>query len=146
MDHYLLVRILHSLPAILLLLGLLAHAFMLWKAGKAGDSAVLQRKLRVTNRYSVPAFAIFALSLPFTGYWMVNEAGWPLSLSWLLYSSILYGVMMIVGYLLALRLRDWAALAGQPAPVKLMRMILIHAALTLILLLAIFALMGAKPL
>jgi len=35
MDPYLLLRIAHSLPAILLLLGVLAHVFMLWKPSVA---------------------------------------------------------------------------------------------------------------
>ena len=38
MEHYLLVRILHSAPGVLLLLGLIAHAFMLFKAQRGGDS------------------------------------------------------------------------------------------------------------
>ena len=42
MDNYLLLKIAHSLPAILVLLGLLAHLFMLWKAQRNGDAAVLQ--------------------------------------------------------------------------------------------------------
>lgn len=145
MEHYLLVRILHSAPGILLLLGLLAHAFMLWKAQRAGDAAVLARKLRVTLRYSLPAFTVLALSLPLSGFWLVGTAGWPLGQTWLLLGNILYGVMMLIGLLLAGRLSSWRALADTPAPVALKRLCLIYAGLILILLIAIMALMGAKP-
>jgi len=66
MEHYLLVRILHSAPGVLLLLGLIAHGVMLFKAQRSGDAAVLARKLRVTLLFSLPAFAVLALSLPIT--------------------------------------------------------------------------------
>ena len=78
MEHYLLVRILHSAPGVLLLLGLIAHGVMLFKAQRGGDATVLARKLRVTLLFSFPAFAVLALSLPVTGYWLVDTAGWPL--------------------------------------------------------------------
>ena len=76
MDNYLLLKIAHSLPGLLLLLGLLAHIFMLWKANRGGDAAVLQRKLRrirlislplrdaSTSRHESPAPAISAYSSP----------------------------------------------------------------------------------
>lgn len=145
MEHYLLVRILHSAPGILLLLGLIAHTFMLWKAQRSGDAAVLARKLRVTLRYSLPVFALLALSLPLSGWWLVDTAGWPLGLTWLLAGSILYGVMMVVGLLLAGRLAAWRALGETPAPDRLKRLSLVYAGLILLLLIVIMALMGAKP-
>ncbi|ERI53572.1 hypothetical protein N878_14915, partial [Pseudomonas sp. EGD-AK9] len=110
MEHYLLVRILHGAPGILLLLGLIAHGVMLFKAQRAGDAAVLARKLRVTLLYSLPAFAVLALSLPLTGWWLVDNVGWPLGQTWLLLGSILYAVLMLLGLLLAGRLAAWRAL------------------------------------
>lgn len=145
MEHYLLVRIAHSVPGILLLLGLIAHAFMLFKAQRSGDAAVLARKLRVTLCYSAPAFAVLALSLPLTGYWMVDNAGWPLGATWLLVSSVLYAVLVLIGLLLVGRLSAWRALGDVPAPVGLKRLSVVYAVLLVILLLAIMALMGAKP-
>jgi uncharacterized membrane protein len=145
MEHYLLVRILHGAPGILLLLGLIAHAVMLFKAQRAGDAAVLARKLRVTLLYSLPAFAVLALSLPLTGWWLVDNVGWPLGQTWLLLGSILYAVLMLLGLLLAGRLAAWRALGDAPAPTALGRLCLIYAALILVLLIAIMALMGAKP-
>lgn len=145
MEHYLLVRILHSAPGILLLLGLIAHTIMLWKAQRGGDAAVLARKLRVSLCYSLPAFAVLALTLPLTGFWLVKMVGWPLGQTWLLLGSILYGVLMLIGLLLAGRLAAWRALGDSPAPLALKRMSLIYAVLLMVLLLAIMALMGAKP-
>lgn len=145
MEHYLLLRILHSVPGILLLLGVLAHAFMLLKAWRNGDSAVLQRKLQRTRTISLPVFALLALSLPVTGWWMVNLAGWPLSQTWLLMGSILFGVLMIVGLLLLGRLGTWQAQADGTVPVKSLRFVVAYAALIVVLLLVIMAVMGAKP-
>lgn len=145
MEHYLLLRIVHSVPGILLLLGVLAHAFMLWKAWRSGDSAVLQRKLQRTRRISLPVFAVLALSLPVTGWWMVNLAGWPLSQTWLLLGSILFGMLMIVGLLLLGRLSAWQAQAGGTVPAKSLRLVMVYAALIVVLLVVIMAVMGAKP-
>ena len=145
MEHYLLLRILHGLPGILLLLGVLAHAFMLWKAWRNGDKAVLQRKLQRTRTISLPVFALLALSLPVTGWWMVNLAGWPLGLTWILLGSTLFGVLMIVGLLLAERLGRWQVLAAGAVPNTLLRLIVVYGASIIVLLLAIMAIMGAKP-
>lgn len=49
----------------------------------------------VTLLFSFPAFAVLALSLPVTGYWLVDTAGWPLGQTWLLLGSILYALMML---------------------------------------------------
>ncbi|SHL36860.1 DUF2269 family protein [Phytopseudomonas punonensis] len=145
MEHYLLIRVLHALPGILLLLGVLAHAFMLWKAWRAGDKAVLQRKLQRTRTISLPVFAVLALSLPVTGWWMVNLAGWPLSQLWLLLGSSLFAVLMIVGLLLLGRLGAWQAQADGAVPAKSLRFVVAYAALIVVLLVVIMAVMGAKP-
>ncbi|MBD9656947.1 DUF2269 family protein [Pseudomonas sp. PDM12] len=145
MEHYLLIRVLHALPGILLLLGVLAHAFMLWKAWRGGDKAVLQRKLQRTRTISLPVFAVLALSLPVTGWWMVNLAGWPLSQLWLLLGSSLFAVLMIVGLLLFGRLGAWQAQADGAVPAKSLRFVVAYAALIVVLLVVIIAVMGAKP-
>lgn len=145
MEHYLLIRVLHALPGILLLLGVLAHAFMLWKAWRGGDKAVLQRKLQRTRTISLPVFAVLALSLPVTGWWMVNLAGWPLSQLWLLLGSSLFAVLMIVGLLLLGRLGAWQAQTDGAVPAKSLRFVVAYAALIVVLLVVIMAVMGAKP-
>ena len=145
MDHYLLLKIAHSLPGVLVLLGLLAHLFMLWKAQRSGDTAVLQRKLRNTLRFSFPALGLLALSLPVSGWWLVHLAGLPLGQTWLLGSSLLCALLVVSALLLAGRLRAWQALGAVPAPGLLLKLSMAYAVLVAVLLLAIMALMGAKP-
>ncbi|MEX6501982.1 DUF2269 family protein [Pseudomonas zhanjiangensis] len=146
MEHYQLLKIAHSLPAILLLLlGVLAHVLMLWKAARSGDAALLQRKLRRTRLISLPLLGLLALSLPVSGWWLANLAGLPLSQTWLLASSLLFAVLALFGLLLAGRLGAWQALGDAPAPTRLLRFTGAYAGLLVILLLAIMALMGAKP-
>jgi uncharacterized membrane protein len=145
MEPYLLLRIAHGAPAILLLLGVLAHALMLWKAWRGGDALVLQRKLRRTRLISLPLLGALALSLPVSGWWLVDRGGWPLGQAWLLGSSLLFGVLMLVGLLLAGRLNAWQALGETPAPVNLLRFTGAYVGLVVLLLLLIMGLMGAKP-
>ena len=145
MDHYLLLKIAHSLPGVLVLLGLLAHCFMLWKARRSGDTSVLQRKLRNTLRFSLPAMGLLALSLPLSGWWLVHLAGLPLGQTWLLASSLLFVLLVLFGILLAGRLRAWLALGSVPASGLLLKLSMVYAVLIVVLLLAIMAMMGAKP-
>jgi len=146
MEHYQLLKYVHLIPAVLVLAGFVAHAFMLWKANRSADTAVLARKLRVTRLYSLPAMGLVALSLPVSGWWLVHTVGLPLGASWLLYSAVLFAVLVILGLLLHGRLGAWqAAVANGAVPVKLLRFVSAYAALMLVVLLAIFALMGAKP-
>jgi len=145
MEHYQLLKYAHLIPAVLVLAGFIAHCFMLWKANKSGDAAVLTRKLRVTRLYSLPALGLLALSLPVSGWWLVHTVGLPLGASWLLYSAILFALLALCGLLLHGRLGAWQAALGGAVPVKLLRFVIAYGALVLVLLLAIFALMGAKP-
>ncbi len=145
MEHYTLLKIVHSLFGILVLLCVLAHVAMLWKAVRGGDAAVLQRKLRRTRLLSLPVLCVLALSLPLSGWWLVDLAGLSLGQSWLLFSSILFGVLMLAGLLLAGRLSAWQALGPSLAPSRLLAFIAAYAGLILLLLLVIMGLMGAKP-
>ncbi len=145
MDNYLLLKITHSLPGLLLLLGLLAHIFMLWKANRGGDAAMLQRKLRRTRLISLPLLGVLALSLPLSGWALVNQVGWPLGQTWLLASSVLFVGVLLFGLLLAGRLAAWQALAGSPAPASLLRFSAAYGGLIVLLLLVIMGLMGPKP-
>jgi uncharacterized membrane protein len=145
MEHYQLLKLAHSLPGILLLLGVLAHVLMLWKAARGGDAQVLQRKLRRTRSISLPLLGLLALSLPVSGWWLVDLAGWPLGQIWLLASSLLFALLVIGGLLLSGRLRAWQALGETPAPPRLLRFTVCYAGLILLVLLLILGLMGAKP-
>lgn len=145
MEPYLLLRIAHAAIAVLVLLGVLAHIFMLWKTSRRADGEVLQRKLGNTRRFSLPALALLTASLPVTGWWMAHLAGWPLGQLWLLLSSVLLLVLLVLGLLLAGRLRAWQQLGAAPAPKGLLRLNALYAGLIVLVLLAIFGLMGAKP-
>jgi uncharacterized membrane protein len=145
MEHYSLLKMLHMWPGIVLLLGVLAHLFMLWKASRSGDVAILQRKLKRTRLISLPVLGLLALSLPVTGWWLVDLAGLPLSQTWLLASSVLFAVMVLFGLLLNGRLVAWQALGDTPAPANLKRLAAVYAVLIIVLLLVIMGLMGAKP-
>lgn len=146
MEHYQLLKYGHLIPAVLVLAGFVAHVFMLWKANRAGDVEVLTRKLRVTRLYSLPALGLLALSLPISGWWLVHSVGLSLGASWLLFSAKLFGLLVLFGLLLHNRLGAWqTAVANGAVPVKLLRFVIAYAVLMLVLLLAIFALMGAKP-
>ena len=93
------IRIGHSVPAVLLMLGLLAHILMVWRA-KGKEPAVLQQKLQRTRAISLPIFALLALSLPITGWWMTHITGLPLSQKWLMISIALLPLIFIFGALL----------------------------------------------
>ena len=71
MENYLLLRIGHSVPAVLLLLGVLAHIIIVWRA-TTKEPSVLAQKLRRTRNISLPAFALLAVSLPISGWWMTH--------------------------------------------------------------------------
>jgi uncharacterized membrane protein len=144
MDHYPLLKMLHSIPAILLLVGILVHIFMLWKAARGGDVAVLTRKLQRTRTISLPVLALFGLSLPLTGWWMVSLVGLPLSQTWLLVSSLLFVILVPLTLLLAGRLGAWQAAGANVAP-SVPRMSAVYAGLIVLLVLVIMGLMGAKP-
>ncbi|MGG6258836.1 DUF2269 family protein [Stutzerimonas stutzeri] len=141
MEHYLTLRIVHGATAVLLLLGVIVHLIMLWKAGRGSDEAVLQRKLQRTRRLSLPLLAVIGLSLPLSGWWMTHLAGWPLGQLWLLASSVLFVVLVALVPLLAGRLAAWQA----PGNATAARNAGIYGVLVLLVLIAITALMGAKP-
>ena len=147
MDNYLALRIGHSVPAVLLMLGLIAHIVIVWRA-KGKEPAVLAQKLHRTRVISLPVFAILALTLPISGWWMAHLAGWPLSQKWLMISIALQPLIFIFGGFLYSNLSRWQLqLANkQNASSSEQVFALLWAVLVLLLLLGTSALMGAKPL
>lgn len=145
MENYKLLYFTHAALAILVSLGLIAHMIILWKAWRRADAGLLQQKLKRTRLISLPLLAVLALLLPFSGWWLVHLAGWPLGQLWLLASSVLFLLLVPLGLLLGGRLRAWQALGEQSAPPRLPRFALAYAGLILLILVAIMGLMGAKP-
>ena len=147
MDNYLVLRIGHSVPAVLLMLGLIAHIVIVWRA-KGKEPAVLAQKLHRTRVISLPTFAVLALTLPISGWWMAHLAGWPLSQKWLMISIALLPLIFVFGGFLYSNLSRWQLqLANkQNASASDQVFALLWAVLVLLLLLGTSALMGAKPL
>ena len=147
MDNYLALRIGHSVPAILLMLGLIAHIVIVWRA-KGKEPAVLAQKLHRTRVISLPVFAVLALTLPISGWWMAHLAGWPLSQKWLMISIALLPLIFVFGGFLYSNLSRWQLqLANkQSASASDQVFALLWAVLVLLLLLGTSAWMGAKPL
>lgn len=146
MEHYLTVRILHGAAAVLLMLGLAVHIFMLWRS-RSADSEVLARKLSRTRKLSLPLFALMWLSIPVSGWWLTHWAAIPLDQRWLLISIALLPAFVPFALLLQGNLGHWQRLASakQQASGKHQAFALLWALVLLLLLLAISGLMGAKP-
>lgn len=146
MSTYLAIRISHGLPAILLLLGLIAHVVIVWRARKL-SADLLQKKLNRTQRISLPLFALLTLSLPISGWWMTHLAGMPLSQKWLMLSIALLPLIFVFLGLLYNNLARWQNLLATNKPVSNKQQVfaLVWASATFVLVLAISALMGAKP-
>lgn len=147
MESYLVLRIAHSVPAILLILGVIAHIVIVWRA-KGKEPALLQQKLRRTRTISLPVFAVLAASLPITGWWMTHITGLPLSQKWLVLSMALLPLLFIFGGLLYNNLSRWQMLLAQQhsASTRQQLFAALWAVFVLLVLLGISALMGAKPL
>lgn len=146
MDSYLTLRIAHSVPAVLLMLGLLAHIVIVWRA-KGKEPAVLQQKLQRTRAISLPLFALLAVSMPITGWWMTHITGLPLSQKWLMISIALLPLIFIFGGFLYGNLSRWQLQLANKQKTSGRRQVfaLLWAVLILLVLLATSALMGAKP-
>ena len=146
MDSYLVLRISHSVPAVLLLLGVLAHIIIVWRA-KGSGSAVLAEQLRRTRVISLPIFTVLAATLPITGWWLSHLSGRPLSQKWLMISIALLPLLFIFGGFLYSNLSRWQTqLANQQnASTRQQIFAVLWAVLVLLILLVTSALMGAKP-
>ncbi|HHX34119.1 MAG TPA: DUF2269 family protein [Gammaproteobacteria bacterium] len=146
MDSYLALRIGHSIPAILLILGVIAHIVIVWRA-KGKEPAVLAQKLHRTRVISLPVFAVLAFTLPVTGWWMTHLVGLPLSQKWLMISIALLPLLFIFGGFLYSNLSRWQLqlVNKQSASARDQGLALLWAVLVVLILLATSALMGAKP-
>jgi uncharacterized membrane protein len=147
LDSYLVLRISHGVPAALLILGVLAHLIIVWRA-KGKGPVVLTQKLRRTCMISLPVFTVLAATLPITGWWLSHLSGRPLSQKWLMISIALMPVLFIFGGLLYGNLSRWQTQLAtqQNASGRQQAFAVLWAVLLLLVLLGISALMGAKPL
>ncbi|WP_028629539.1 MULTISPECIES: DUF2269 family protein [Pseudomonas] len=152
MENYLLFRILHGLATLLFFGGLAGLAWYGWRSFRSGDSALIGLSLRRILLIGVPLLILAAVSLPVSGWWMVNLAGLPLGQAWLLGGAILYLFGCIAWLLLfgrVARLREQALAEGGAASAAVQRSLKFGAAyglIGLLLFLSVLALMLAKPL
>jgi uncharacterized membrane protein len=152
MDNYLLFRILHGLATLLFFGGLAGLAWYGWRAFRSGDAARIGAQLRHILLFGVPLLILVAVSLPVSGWWMVDLAGLPLGQAWLLGGAILYLFGCIAWLLLfgrLARLREQALDASGPMSPPVQRSLRFGAAYGLFGLLlfgAVVALMVTKPL
>ncbi|AYF89046.1 DUF2269 domain-containing protein [Pseudomonas sp. DY-1] len=152
MENYLVFRILHGLATVLFFGGLAGLGWYGWRNFRSGDAALIGPSLRRILLAGVPLLILAAVSLPVSGWWMVNLAGLPLSQTWLLGGAILYLFGCIAWLLLfrrVARLREQALADGGPASAPVRRSLKFGAAYGmagLLLFISVLAMMLAKPL
>jgi uncharacterized membrane protein len=152
MENYLLFRILHGLATLLFFAGLAGLAWYGWRNFRSGEAAQIGPSLRRILLFGAPLLILAAVSLPVSGWWMVNLAGLPLGQTWLLGGAILYLFGCIAWLLLfgrVARLREQAGVEGGSGSAQVRRSLKFGAAyglVGLLLFLSVLALMLAKPL
>ncbi|NUT86020.1 DUF2269 domain-containing protein [Pseudomonas corrugata] len=135
------LKIAHVLATALLLVGAVGLAIWVWRTRRNGDVTAPARILQRPRVFVWLVMGLSLASLPFTGWWMVHQVGWPLGQTWLLASSILYTLAALTGFWLLVRLNKRRKLptAGNGT------FTLALALFSFVCLIAIAGLMGAKP-
>ncbi|MDB6042276.1 MAG: hypothetical protein JWM63_827 [Gammaproteobacteria bacterium] len=152
--NYLVVKWIHIVSSTLLFGTGLGSAFYMFFASRTGDARVIA----VVVKYVVVADWLFTtptiILQPATGFYMVHEAGFPLSSPWLLWSILLYllaGAAWLPVVWMQIRMRGMAqeaASAGNPLPQNYWKFLHVWIALGVIAFVAlvvVFFLMVAKP-
>ncbi|MCQ6259065.1 DUF2269 family protein [Pseudomonas sp. Q11] len=135
------LKIAHVVATVLLLAGALGLAIWVWRTRRNGDATAAARTLQRPGVFVWLVMALALVSLPFTGWWMVHQIGWPLGQTWLLASSVLYTAAALAGFWLLVRLNKLrkAPTAGNG------KFTLALALFSFVCFIAIAGLMGAKP-
>ena len=108
MDLLTTLKTLYVLGIVLLLASALGLALWTWRARQAGAAGVYGRLLHRPRLFWWLLIGLCLVAMPFTGWWLVHLAGWPLGQAWILGSSVLYtagafGVWWLVARLNRLR-------------------------------------------
>ncbi|SDI36395.1 DUF2269 family protein [Pseudomonas panipatensis] len=155
MEIYPRLQILHGIAVVIPFLAILGLAWYGWRSWRAADPGVLAKALRRIGLLAWLLVAGSVISLPLSGWQMAHRAGLPLGQTWLLGSACLLIVAAIFWLLFTSRLwrvRGHALAAhssGEPLAGRATRDLRFGLAfflLALLSLLAILALMLAKPL
>lgn len=148
METLSLLKMLHGIATALLLGSVAAVLFQTWRGWRAGDKSAFAKTLQRPWLYAWILMGVCVASFPFTGWWLMHTVGWPLGQAWLLGASVLY-VVGVAGFLLlvrrTIRWRQAAAAYNQVQVVKQRKFSVVFAAVSLVVLVAILALMLAKP-
>ena len=135
------LKIAHVVATVLLLAGALGLAIWVWRTRRNGDATAAARTLPRPRVFVWLAMALALVSLPFTGWWMVHQIGWPLGQTWLLASSVLYTVAALAGFWLLVRLNKLRKAPAAGAG----KFTFALALFSVVCFIAIAGLMGAKP-
>jgi len=151
---YLVVKWLHILSSTVLFGTGLGSAYYMWHASRSRDARVIA----VVARHVVIADWLFTTTTivlqPITGFWMVRQAGFPLTTPLILWSLALYllaGAAWLPVVWMQIRMRDMAAAAvrdGAPLPPgyrQYLRAWTSLGVLAFLAVIAIFYLMVVKP-
>lgn len=134
------LRIAHILATVLLLAGAAGLAIWVWRARRGGDATAHARTLQRPLVFIWLLMGVALASMPFTGWWMVHQVGWPLGQTWLLASSVLYTVATLAGFWLVVRLNKLRKAPGGSGTFTFAL-----ALFSVVCFIAIAGLMGAKP-
>ena len=134
------LKLAHVVATVLLLLGALGLAIWVWHARRKGDATAASRTLQRPRVFVWLVMGLALLSLPFTGWSMVHQVGWPLGQIWLLASSVLYTVAALAWFWLLVRLNKL-----RKAPGGVGKFTFALALFSFVCFVAIAGLMGAKP-
>ena len=140
MDTLIALKMVHRVATVLLLAGALGLALWVWRTRRNGDATAPVRTLQRPWLFVWLLMGLALLSMPFTGWWMVHLVGWPLGQTWLLASSVLYAVTALSGFWLLARLNRQRTAPGGSG-----RFTFALALVSVVSLIAIAGLMGAKP-
>jgi len=134
------LKIAHVIATVLLLAGALGLAVWVWRTRRNGDATAAARMLQRPRLFIWLVMILALASLPFTGWWMVHQVGWPLGQTWLLASSVLYTLAALAGFWLVVRLNRLRKASGTAGKFSFAL-----ALFSVVCFIAIAGLMGAKP-
>ncbi|MDO7898643.1 DUF2269 domain-containing protein [Pseudomonas citrulli] len=134
------LKIAHVVATVLLLAGAVGLAIWVWRTRRNGDATAPARTLQRPRLFVWLAMGLSLASLPFTGWQMVHQVGWPLGQTWLLASSVLYTLAALAGFWLLVRLNTLRRAPGGSG-----KFTFALALFSVLCFIAIAGLMGAKP-
>ncbi len=148
METLSMLKMLHGIATALLLGSVAAVLLQTWRGWRAGNKSAFAQTLQRPWLYAWILMGVCVASFPFTGWWMMHTVGWPLGQTWLLGGSVLY-IVGVAGFLLlvrrTIRWRQAAVAYNQVQVDRQRKFSVVFAGVSLVVLVAILALMLIKP-